>query len=235
MSGTVISKDDIAFLESKFKTWASFIKPFWPKLNRIISKTDLTNCSPKAPLILNPFSLCRLEKLKVVVLGGEPYKFKGHANGLAFGIDTEKSEGYIPNSLKAIEKSIQLYNKNTDPIDYSLKYLAKQGVLLLNSALSVPINSCNNFDSLESWSPFITYVLEKLNAEHSDIVFILMGSIAKKYTPLINTDNNRLIEVDHPALEYTENKKQQVNFHNRDVFYRTNKLLNQMNKESIKW
>ena len=134
---------------------------------------------PKIKNTLNAFKECSFKDLKVVVIGQDPYPwlYKNHpdgtvADGLAFSCG---------NSMK-IQPSLEyIYNamgKEPEDRNPDLKYLAEQGVLLLNSALTVEVNKPGTHYTI--WKPFINIVIDTINYNKSDIVYILLGKVAQQ-------------------------------------------------------
>ena len=138
---------------------------------------------PEKDKIFNAFNLCQYEKLSVVILGQDPYIHKEEANGLAFSV----KEGIkLPPTLKNIFKEIE-NETNTKP-NYNngdLTYLAKQGVLLLNSVLTVAEGISGSHKNI-GWEKITDKIIFEINKRKENIVFILWGNYAKKKINLIN-------------------------------------------------
>jgi uracil-DNA glycosylase len=148
------------------------------------------------------FRECSYKDLKVVVLGLDPYPALGVADGLAFSARDQwhkepKSLQYIINSL---EKDV--YNNfgigfNEDYLNPDLTRWARQGVLLLNCALSTIVGKTGVH--LNLWAPFIRYVFKVLRENNTGIVFILLGAKAKQWSVLIDKSSNHILSASHPA------------------------------------
>jgi uracil-DNA glycosylase len=161
-----------------------------------IKKEILNNkcICPNQKDIFKAFELCSFSSTKVVIFGQDPYFQKDVANGLAFSVNEGKK---IPASLKNIYKEInndigEIKNKNG-----SLKDWSRQGVLLLNSSLTVEIGNPGSHSHI-GWDDFISEVV-KILSNKKDVVFILWGNHAKKYLKFINADNNLILTASHPS------------------------------------
>jgi len=133
---------------------------------------------PKRCNIFKAFKLCKPNKLKVVIIGSEPY-IKGSANGLAFGNDNNNIK--IDNSLQRIKRAVEkdLYNGLLLDFDYSLEKWAKQGVLLINTSLTVQHNLPKSHKKV--WSKFIDFIVKFIAQNFSGTIFLLWGEEAQKY------------------------------------------------------
>ena len=181
---------------------------------------------PEKDKIFNAFNLCPYEKLSVVILGQDPYIHKEEANGLAFSV----KEGIkLPPTLKNIFKEIE-NETNTKP-NYNngdLTYLAKQGVLLLNSVLTVVEGISGSHKNI-GWEKITDKIIFEINKRKENIVFILWGNYAKKKINLINNHKNLILTSAHPSpLSATK-------FFNNNHFNITNEYLIGKNKHPIKW
>ena len=184
---------------------------------------------PKIKNTLNAFKFCDLKDLKVVIIGQDPYPwlYKNHpdgtvADGLAFSCG---------NSMK-IQPSLEyIYNamgKEPEDRNPDLKYLAEQGVLLLNSALTVEVNKPGTHYTI--WKPFINIVIDTINYNKSDIVYILLGKVAQQYEDVID-DSNLILKASHPASAgYNKGV-----WNCEDVFNRANNHLQEKGKTIIQW
>lgn len=142
--------------------------------------------------VFRAFELTPYDKVRVVILGQDPYHTPGVADGLAFS--TQK-EGYMPPSVRNMFKELDadLGIKRTNP---DLSDWAWEGVLLLNTSLTV--NEGVAYSHKGVWDKFIDDVIVKLNNHDSTIVFVLLGNHAKKYKKKINTKHT-ILEFTHPS------------------------------------
>ena len=180
---------------------------------------------PDVDDIFNAFHLCSYDKTKVVIFGQDPYHQKGVANGLAFSVN----EGHkIPPSLKNIYKEINddigtcFYNSG------NLEEWAKQGVLLLNTSLSV-LDSLPGSHADIGWNLLVDSVIKILNNK-KDIIFLLWGNSSAKKEKLINTEVNYVFKSAHPSTLSSYR-----GFFGCKHFSKTNNILLKMNKSPIKW
>mgnify|MGYP003317291448 FL=1 len=138
--------------------------------------------------------MCSFSSTKVVIFGQDPYFQNGVANGLAFSVNEGKK---IPASLKNIYKEInndigEIKNKKGSLDDWT-----KQGVLLLNSSLTVEVGIPGSHSNI-GWDDFIGEVI-KILSNKTDVVFILWGNHAKKYLKFIDANNNLILTSSHPS------------------------------------
>lgn len=181
---------------------------------------------PEKDKIFNAFNLCPYEKLSVVIIGQDPYIHKEEANGLAFSVNKGIK---LPPSLKNIFKEIENEtNKKPNYNNGDLTYLAKQGVLLLNSVLTV-IENISGSHQYIGWEKITNKIITQINKNKKNIVFILWGNYAKKKIKLIDDNKNLILTSAHPSP--LSAKK----FFNNNHFNATNEYLIKKNKSPIEW
>ena len=189
-------------MEKIAKTWNEFFKKlqnedFCLKLNDFLNKEyrDYT-CYPPRGLLFNAFKLTPLDKVKVVIVGQDPYHEPGQAMGLSFSVP----EGIkVPPSLVNIYKEIaQEYNCKMNFSSGDLTYLANQGVLLLNSILSVRAHQALSHN-IEEYRLFLARVLEVLDHQNQPIVFLLWGGPARKLKAYLHNPSHLILECIHPS------------------------------------
>lgn len=189
-------------MEKAPKTWNEFFKKlqneeFCLKLNDFLNKEyrDYT-CYPPRELLFNAFRLTPLDKVKVVIVGQDPYHEPGQAMGLSFSVPKGIK---VPPSLVNIYKEIaQEYNAKMDFSSGDLTYLAKQGVLLLNSILSVRAHQAMSHNT-EEYKMFLSRVLEVLDKQTTPIVFLLWGGPARKLKGYLHNPSHLILECIHPS------------------------------------
>jgi uracil-DNA glycosylase len=189
-------------MEKAPKTWNEFFKKlqneeFCLKLNDFLNKEyrDYT-CYPPRELLFNAFRLTPLDKVKVVIVGQDPYHEPGQAMGLSFSVPKGIK---VPPSLVNIYKEIaQEYNAKMDFSSGDLTYLAKQGVLLLNSILSVRAHQAMSHNTNE-YKMFLARVLEVLDKQTTPIVFLLWGGPARKLKGYLHNPSHLILECIHPS------------------------------------
>ncbi len=184
------------------KTWSEFFKEiqneeFCETLNKFLNKEyqDHT-CYPPRELLFNAFKLTPLDKVKVVIVGQDPYHEPGQAMGLSFSVPKGIK---VPPSLVNIYKEIaQEYQCQMNMSSGDLTYLAKQGVLLLNSILSVRAHEAMSHNTNE-YREFLAKVLEVLDHQHHPIVFLLWGGPARKLKAYLHNPTHLILECIHPS------------------------------------
>ena len=152
---------------------------------------------PPKDLIFNAFNLCKIENLKVIIVAQDPYHNPQEAMGLAFSVPQGVR---IPPSLKNIFKELIddinsniLVNRSSDLSDW-----ARQGVLLLNSALTVEKNRPVSHAKI-GWQGFINGVIKIINLKFNHCVFMLWGNHAKALSPLIDPNSHLILQAAHPS------------------------------------
>lgn len=162
---------------------------------------------PTQPDVFKAFRLCTLKDLKIIMLGCDPYPQKGIATGILFGNNKETSNENLSPSLKVIKEAvinfeIPHYCITFDP---TLESWAKQGVLMLNSALTVEMNKVGSHVMI--WRPFIIALLKHLSEYETGIIYVLFGRQAQTFKPYINKQFNDILEIEHPAYYARLNKR----------------------------
>ena len=183
------------------KQWTSileeeFSKNYFRKIMR-----EIKNCNskdllcPKRENIFRAFEITNFSDLKIVILGQDPYHGKNQANGLAFAVNKNNK---IPPSLRNIFKEIK-NDLNIDPLtSKDLESWASQGVLLLNSSLSVKLGIANSHSKL-GWELFTNKILKEISLMKNKVVFVLWGNFAKKKESLIDTKKHLILKAPHPS------------------------------------
>ena len=221
-------------MEKAPKTWNEFFKKlqneeFCLKLNDFLNKEyrDYT-CYPPRELLFNAFRLTPLDKVKVVIVGQDPYHEPGQAMGLSFSVP----EGIkVPPSLVNIYKEIaQEYNCKMNFSSGDLTYLAKQGVLLLNSILSVRAHQAMSHNT-EEYKMFLARVLEVLDKQTTPLVFLLWGGPARKLKGYLHNPSHLILECIHPSPLAANHGGWFGNNH----FTEANRYLREHGLSEIKW
>lgn len=164
------------------------------KLNLLYRSTDVT---PEYKNIFKAFTLCSLNDLKAVFLGMDPYPQQGVATGVLFGNNPGTSD--ISPSLEVIKEACINYHVPHPPIEFdvTLESWAKQGILMLNSALTVEVNKVGSHTML--WRPFVSKLLTNIGLFNTGIVYVLFGKQAQTFEPYINRNFNVVMSIPHPA------------------------------------
>lgn len=175
---------------------AEFEKPYFSALTDFVRhEYTTTTCYPPGSLIFNAFNLCPFDRVKVVIIGQDPYHEPGQAQGLSFSVP----EGVpFPPSLQNIFKEIQLDLGKPMPPTGDLTRWAEQGVLLLNATLTVRAHQAASHQR-HGWEQFTDAAIRALNAERENLVFILWGGYARSKAQLIDRSRHLMLESVHPS------------------------------------
>lgn len=204
------------FEKSYFKTLSDFVRKEY--VNGAVCPT------PKD--VFRAFDLCPFDKVRVVILGQDPYHGVGQANGLSFAVHDGVR---IPPSLQNIFKEIKS-DLNIEVIQSGdLSRWAKQGVLLLNATLTVKASSPGSHQG-KGWEEFTDAVIQKLSDEKENLVFILWGNYAKQKGKIINRSKHCVIESPHPSPFSAHN-----GFFGSRPFSKTNEYLKERDEGEVDW
>ncbi len=214
-------------------TWEDIIdlekqKDYYKKLKEEIDKRyETTTVFPEKQNIFKAFSLTKLDNLKVVILGQDPYHGFGQAQGLAFSTPANiKNPPSMQNILKEIHSDL---GKKSFCEDGDLTSWAKQGVLLLNTILTVEEGNPKSHHSL-GWEVFTDNIIKYISDNCEDTIFILWGSPAISKTKLIDTKKHHILTAPHPSPLSSYR-----GFFGCKHFSQTNNILKSLNKEAIIW
>lgn len=175
---------------------AEFVKPYWIKLtDKVRTDYKKEKVYPPAQKILRAFDLCPLDSVKVVIIGQDPYHGEGQANGLCFSVNDGVT---LPPSLKNIFKEIESDLGSKPNPSGDLSRWATQGVLMLNSVLTVLAHQPASHAGL-GWEQFTDAVIQTLNAKRTQIVYMLWGKYAQTKGAVIDRDKNLVLESGHPS------------------------------------
>lgn len=210
--------------------WDEVLSSVWnssgyKKFMSIIDKKySETTCFPEYNDIFNALKLTPYSKVKVVILGQDPYHGTGEAHGLSFSV---KDDIKKPPSLKNIFKELHDDLGYPEPKSGNLEKWAKEGVLLLNSVLTVEKDKAASHKDL-GWEILTDHIIKLLNMKETPIVFILWGNFAKKKKVYITNKKHLIIESPHPSpfSAYT-------GFFGSKPFSKTNNFLIKNNIEPI--
>tara|TARA_B100001287_G_scaffold274213_1_gene279092 strand:- start:232 stop:894 length:663 start_codon:yes stop_codon:yes gene_type:complete len=181
---------------------------------------------PPGRLIFNSFNLCPFDKLKVVIIGQDPYHGEGQANGLSFSVrDNIKHPPSLQNIFKELHSDLNL----NIPDSGSLINWSKQGVLLLNSILTVR-KSQPGSHRMRGWEIFTDRVIELISNKKNNIVFILWGAYAMNKGIIVDKKKHLVLESPHPS-PFSANK----GFFGSKPFSKTNNYLRLFEKKEINW
>ena len=214
-------------------TWEDIIdlekqKDYYKKLKEEIDKRYETNTVfPEKQNIFKAFYLTKLDNLKVVILGQDPYHGFGQAQGLAFSTPANiKNPPSMQNILKEIHSDL---GKKSFCEDGDLTSWAKQGVMLLNTILTVEEGNPKSHHSL-GWEVFTDNIIKYISDNCEDTIFILWGSPAISKTKLIDRKKHHILTAPHPSPLSSYR-----GFFGCKHFSQTNDILKSLNKEAIIW
>ncbi|MDR3118386.1 MAG: uracil-DNA glycosylase [Mediterranea sp.] len=181
---------------------------------------------PPGKLIFNAFNLCPFDKVKVVIIGQDPYHGPGQAHGLCFSVND--GVGFPP-SLINIFKEIKNDIGIGAPATGNLTRWAGQGVLLLNATLTVRAHQAGSHQN-KGWETFTDAAIRELAGARENLVFILWGSYAQKKGAFVDRNKHLVLSSAHPSPLSAHN-----GFFGNKHFSRTNEYLRAHGKEEITW
>lgn len=173
-----------------------FDKPYFELLTNFVRHAyRTTQCFPPAGQIFRAFDLCPFDKVRVVIIGQDPYHDFNQAHGLCFSVQ----EGVpVPPSLVNIYKEIQRDLGKPIPTSGNLTHWAEQGVLLLNATLTVEAHRAGSHQG-KGWEELTDAAIQALNSKRSNIVFMLWGSYAQRKGQFIDRRRHLVLTAVHPS------------------------------------
>ena len=211
----------------KQRLQTEFDKPYFEQLTQFVrTEYQTRTIYPPAGLIFNAFNLCPFDKVKVVIIGQDPYHGVGQAHGLCFSVQDGVQ---FPPSLRNIFKEIHDDIGSPIPASGDLTRWAKQGVLLLNATLTVRADEAGSHQR-RGWETFTDAVINAVATEKQDVVYILWGSYAQQKAAMVDRSRNLVLESVHPSPLSASR-----GFFGNHHFSRTNQYLTEHGKEPIVW
>lgn len=191
-------------ITSGLKNWSHLLdkeiqEPYFQILKNNLKAFFLnhnTKIFPAEDEIFNAFKLCDFNQTKVVILGQDPYPTRGHAHGLSFSVKEHVKP--LPKSLNNIFKALSNDLNQAPPLHGNLTHWAQQGVLLLNSVLTVAEGKPESHKDI-GWERFTDAVIKNLSNEKEHLVFLLWGKKAQSKKVLIDTKKHFILEAPHPS------------------------------------
>ena len=216
-----------------------FQKDYFQRLSAFVHEEYKHHiCYPPASEVFNAFNLCPLDKVKVVILGQDPYHGPGQAEGLCFSVkdgiqlppslvnifkEVKNDIGTVPElSAVAAQKGVRSYNG-------SLRRWAEQGVLLLNATLTVREHEAGSHQR-KGWEEFTDAAIRALNRQDRPIVFILWGRPAQMKKSMLNNPHHLILEAPHPSPLSAYR-----GFFGSKPFSKTNVFLMEHGEKPIDW
>lgn len=190
MKKVQISDDWHSLLEDEFQ------KPYFANLTEFVRREYASGqVFPAGKNIFRAFDACPVDRLKVVILGQDPYHGVGQANGLCFSVQPGVQ---FPPSLQNIFKEVAACGYTAQPSDGDLGRWAEQGVLLLNSVLTVRAHNAASHAS-QGWEQFTDSVIARINQQKTGLVYMLWGNYAIRKAAMIDHTKNLILTSVHPS------------------------------------
>jgi uracil-DNA glycosylase len=204
-----------------------FEKPYFKQVTDFV-RDEYRNSTvyPAAKLIFNAFDLCPFDRVKVVLLGQDPYHEPGQAHGLCFSVQSGIA---FPPSLRNIFQEISSDLHKPVPQNGDLSRWAEQGVLLLNATLTVRAHLAGSHQG-KGWEMFTDAVIRKLSSERKNIVYILWGAYAQRKAEMIDSRENLILQSPHPSPLSASR-----GFFGNRHFSKTNEYLEKTGQQAIEW
>jgi uracil-DNA glycosylase len=206
-----------------------FNAEYFEKLSNYIKKRYKEGVVyPPANKIFNAFNLCPFDKVKVVILGQDPYHGPNQAHGLSFSIEKEgqRLQPSLQNIYKEIESDLGIKKPATNG---NLTQWAEQGVFLLNAILTVEASKPASHQNI-GWEQFTDAVIKTISDKKEHVVFILWGAYAQKKGEIIDQSKHLVIKSPHPSPFSADR-----GFFGSKPFSKTNKYLEEHGLEPINW
>lgn len=200
------------------------------KIMNWLKTTDSSTLCPSIKNVFKAFKLCSYNECKVIFIGQDPFPQKGVAQGILFGNSSNTPEDKLSPSLKVVKESVINFDipHNLITFDPTLESWAKQGILMLNSALTTEVGKVG-IHTLK-WRPFIGSFLKNMSEKNTGIIYVFFGSQAKSLNTYINNNNNYKLFIEHPAYYARLNKRMPSG-----IWYTVQKLVYNIYGTSIEW
>lgn len=209
---------------------SEFAKPYFLELSSFLDSERLSHPDsifPKENDVFRAFNECDFNSVKVVILGQDPYPTRGHAHGLCFSVEPDVRP--LPKSLINIYKELESDLGIKAPEMGDLSHWAKQGVLLLNSVLTVREGAANSHAKM-GWETFTDVVIQKLASNKNGVVYILWGDKAKEKASCVDSTQNCILISPHPSPLSSYR-----GFFGSKPFSKTNEYLIEKGDDEIRW
>lgn len=193
--------------------------------------TEGKRFTPPLKNVFKAFEECPFDKLRVVIVGQDPYPQLGVADGIAFSCsNNDKPQPSLRYIFDELKREFPMYRTNDllyDPLD--LKRWSNQGILMLNTALTCQIGKIGSHYDI--WKTFTAHLLTYLNDNNTGIIYVFMGKKAEEWSDLIDEKFNYKFNVPHPASAAYKGGK----WDSKHVFREVNKILYDNTKQQIIW
>ncbi|MEC9209310.1 MAG: uracil-DNA glycosylase [Bacteroidota bacterium] len=218
---TLINNDWDIILKDEFQK-----KAFAKLMQFIVAERKEHTIFPSEEKVFTALKLSSFSQTKIVIIGQDPYHGKGQAHGLAFSVPNgEKIPPTLRNILKELQSDLQIPIRRNG----NLESWANQGVLLLNTILTVREKEAGSHQDL-GWENFTDVLISKLSSEKNGLIFLLWGTFAQKKASLINHKKHYLLKTSHPSPLSAYR-----GFLGCKHFSKTNDILIKNNQKPIEW
>ena len=207
--------------------WEEFQQPYFAELKQfLLEEKRKYTVYPPGPMIFNAFNKTPFDKVKVVLIGQDPYHEPGQAHGLCFSV-----QDGVPHPKSLINMFKELHDDVgfEIPVNGNLEKWTEQGVFLLNATLTVRAHEAGSHQN-HGWERFTDAAISKLSMQREGLVFLLWGNYAKQKEALIDTSKHYILSTVHPSPLSAHR-----GFFGCKHFSKTNELLRQMGKSEINW
>lgn len=212
-------------------TWSEVLKPikesdyFKILWGNVKIQFNSSKCFPPKNEIFRALELTEFDDVEVVIIGQDPYHNDGQANGLCFSVsESVTAPPSLKNIFTELKDDLGIERKNKDLQDW-----AKQGVLLLNTTLTVKAHEPNSHKDL-GWETFTDYIIKQISDKKENVVFVLWGAFAQKKALLINQNKHFIIQSAHPSPFSVYR-----GFYGSKPFSKINQYLKEKGKGEIVW
>ena len=207
--------------------WDEFQQPYFAELKQfLLEEKRKYTVYPPGPLIFNAFNKTPFDKVKVVLIGQDPYHEPGQAHGLCFSVQDGVPH---PKSLINIFKELHDDVGFEIPVNGNLEKWTEQGVFLLNATLTVRAHVAGSHQN-HGWERFTDAAISKLSEQREGLVFLLWGNYARQKEAIIDTSKHYILSTVHPSPLSAHR-----GFFGCRHFSKTNELLRRMGKTEINW
>ncbi|MCQ2265070.1 MAG: uracil-DNA glycosylase [Bacteroidales bacterium] len=207
--------------------WDEFQQPYFAELKQFLQAEKRAHTVyPPGPMIFNAFNKTPFDKVKVVIIGQDPYHEEGQAHGLCFSVQDGIPH---PKSLINIFKELSEDVGMTIPQSGNLEKWTAQGVFLLNATLTVRAHEAGSHQN-HGWERFTDAAIRKLSEQREGLVFLLWGNYAKQKEAIIDTTKHFILSTVHPSPLSAHR-----GFFGCKHFSKTNEILRKLGKSEIDW
>ena len=211
----------------KEKLRDSFQSESFIRLKKFLKSEKATQIIyPDGNKIFSAFNLCLFDRVKIVIIGQDPYHGPKQANGLCFSVsDGIKPPPSLQNIFKELKDDLDL----EIPLSGNLEHWAEQGVLMLNATLTVRAKQAGSHQK-KGWEEFTDNVIRTLSEEKENLIFLLWGRFAQNKAQIIDNEKHYILTAAHPSPFSAHS-----GFFGCKHFSKTNEILKKLNQKPIKW